>query len=261
MIDKLIILISLVIFTLGANSLRLANSNEKAEMLTAFCSKTNEQNIRANVMKRINYLSGQKINGVVYIKDVAPYTRKNGTQDRKALFQCKCGNQFESVISIVKKGNTQSCGCLHSRISSERLTQHGFSQTAIYKVWKNMRSRCYNPKHKSFKDYGGRGIKVCDEWINNPSVFVNWAISNGYKKGLQLDRINNDGNYEPNNCRFVTPKVNTRNRRNTKIGFSDIREINLLKKQNPKLTTVEIAERYRVNPATIRKILSRKAVV
>jgi hypothetical protein len=94
-------------------------------------------------------------------------------------------------------------------------TTHGLTNTSIYSVWCTMKQRCYNQNRKKYKDYGLRGIKICDEW-QDAAIFAEWAFSNGYQKGLQIDRIDNDGNYEPNNCRFVTPKENSRNRRNTK---------------------------------------------
>lgn len=244
-----------------ANSLCLANINEKAEVLTAFCDLNNEQSIGANAMKRIIYKTGEKINGLIYLKDVDPYVRKSGATDRRALFQCECGNQFEATINTVRKGNTQSCGCLQKKVSSKKLITHGFSQLPIYKVWKNMKRRCYNKNHKSFKDYGGRGIKVYPEWMDNPEAFVKWSFNNGYKKGLQLDRINNDANYSPDNCRFVTPKVNTRNRRSTKIRITDLRKIHKTKLDNPEIKSTEIAKVYDVHPSTIRKILKRKIVV
>ena len=83
-------------------------------------------------------------------------------------------------------------------------------------VWASMIHRCENPKREKYKDYGARGIAVCEEW-HDPNAFIDWAEDNGYAEGLQLDRINNDGNYEPTNCRWVTPKENSRNRRNTKF--------------------------------------------
>jgi len=94
---------------------------------------------------------------------------------------------------------------------------HGAYQrnARLYSIWKTMLHRCENPKREKYKDYGNRGIAVCREW-HEPNAFIDWAESNGYKEGLQLDRINNDGNYEPTNCRWVTPKENSRNRRNTK---------------------------------------------
>ena len=92
---------------------------------------------------------------------------------------------------------------------------HGKKGTKIYNTWRGMRDRTRRKSHKQYKDYGGRGIKVCEEW-QSASNFVLWALRNGYEKGLQIDRINNDGDYCPENCRFVTPKENSRNRRNTK---------------------------------------------
>lgn len=81
----------------------------------------------------------------------------------------------------------------------------------------HMKNRCFNPKCKAFKDYGGRGITVCDEWVSDPDSFVEWALSNGYEYGLAIDRIDNDGNYEPNNCRWVTAAENNQNRRSSRF--------------------------------------------
>lgn len=86
----------------------------------------------------------------------------------------------------------------------------------LYSVWASMIHRCENPQREKYKDYGARGIAVCEEW-HEPNSFMDWAEDNGYAEGLQLDRINNDGNYEPTNCHWVTPKENSRNRRNTKL--------------------------------------------
>lgn len=95
--------------------------------------------------------------------------------------------------------------------------KHGCSKTHpnLFGVWESMKSRCNNPNRPKYKDYGARGIKVCDEWNYSAENFCVWALENGYCEGLQLDRIDNNGNYEPNNCRWVTPKENSRNRRNT----------------------------------------------
>ena len=95
---------------------------------------------------------------------------------------------------------------------------HGYSVDYhnLFLVWETMRGRCQNPNREKYKHYGARGIKVCDEW-NLAKNFCSWALKNGYKQGLQIDRINNDGDYEPSNCRWVTAKENSRNRRNTKF--------------------------------------------
>jgi len=92
---------------------------------------------------------------------------------------------------------------------------HGKSKTKIYHVWSGMLRRCNNPKSKAYKNYGGRGIAVCSEW-HDFLVFKKWALSHGYDESLQIDRINNDGNYEPSNCRFVTRSINHQNRRKRK---------------------------------------------
>lgn len=89
--------------------------------------------------------------------------------------------------------------------------KHGMSGTKVYKTWHNMRSRCNNPKATKYEIYGGRGIKVCDEWENSFHSFYDWCLANGYEEGLTIDRINGDGNYEPSNCRWVDYKVQNNN--------------------------------------------------
>lgn len=86
------------------------------------------------------------------------------------------------------------------------------SSTNLFKRWQNIKARCYNPKAKRYERYGGRGIVVCDEWLHDFAAFANWAVQSGYLRELQIDRIDNDGPYAPNNCRWVTPLENSRNR-------------------------------------------------
>ena len=85
----------------------------------------------------------------------------------------------------------------------------------LFLVWQSMKNRCYNDKTESYKNYGARGITVCDEWRNSSTAFIQWAVLNGYKEGLQLDRIDNDGNYEPSNCQWSTPQYNSSHKRNS----------------------------------------------
>lgn len=100
---------------------------------------------------------------------------------------------------------------------------HGLSKHPLYSVWEYMKARCYNKNTIRYNNYGGRGIRICDEWRNIPKAFIEWGLSNGWQKGLQIDRIDNDGNYEPSNCRFVTNRKNNLNKRefqsNNKTGF------------------------------------------
>lgn len=91
--------------------------------------------------------------------------------------------------------------------------KHGLSQTQLYRCWYGIIQRCDDSKNRAYKWYGGRGISICDEWKNSLETFYSWAMANGFQKGLTIDRINNDGNYEPSNCRWVTRKVNLNNMR------------------------------------------------
>ena len=93
-----------------------------------------------------------------------------------------------------------------------RKIKHGLSSHPLYRVWAGMKARCYNKNSKIYEYYGRRGIKICNEWINNPTDFIFWGLKNGYKLGLDIDRINNNGDYTPDNCRFTTRKININNR-------------------------------------------------
>lgn len=122
---------------------------------------------------------------------------------------CDCGNiTFVSTCSLKDK-NTQSCGCLHI----DRVTKHRECNTRLYRIWANMKYRCNNPKARKYKFYGGAGITVCKEWETSFSQFKEWALSHGYSDNLSIDRINNDGNYEPTNCRWADSVTQNNNRR------------------------------------------------
>ena len=133
------------------------------------------------------------------------------------LCECICGGITKVRTDKLTTRNTKSCGCLINEKLIERSTKHGLKHHKLYSVWQNMKSRCYYNKRKQFKDWGGRGIKLCEEWRNDFKVFYDWAISNEYAEGLTIDRIDNGGNYEPNNCRFVTIQENLKNKRTNKI--------------------------------------------
>lgn len=130
---------------------------------------------------------------------------------------CSCGTIKEYSIHNLISGNTNSCGCYKIEQTKLSNTKHGLSKHKLVKVLGSMKDRCYNKNTKNYHNYGGRGITVCDEWRNNFKSFYDWAIANGWEEGLQIDREDNNGNYEPNNCRFVTNQENSYNRRTTKL--------------------------------------------
>ena len=137
---------------------------------------------------------------------------------------CDCGNYKEVLESSLKSGNTKSCGCYNRDLLIARNTKHGKRYHPAYDTWNAMMARCYNKNDDNYKWYGARGIQVVDEW-HNVANFTDWCDSNGFQKNLQLDRIDNDGNYGPNNCRYVKPIVNLRNtRHNVFINGKALRE-------------------------------------
>lgn len=132
------------------------------------------------------------------------------------LCLCDCGTILVVQGGNLKSGNTKSCGCLKDERLVEKATTHGGSYTRLYYVWHTMRQRCVNPKNISYPRYGARGITVCPEW-RHFAPFQTWALANGYQQGLTIDRIDNDGPYTPENCRWVTPLVQRHNRRDTRL--------------------------------------------
>lgn len=139
---------------------------------------------------------------------------------KKASFvkcRCDCGIEKEYRLCSIKNSNTKSCGCLTRELNKTKFTKHNLRYHPLYHTWESIKARCYNKNHKEYKNYGSRGIVICHEWKNNFKSFYDWAILNGWQKGLTIDRINNDGNYEPDNCRFTTQKIQANNRRSNKL--------------------------------------------
>lgn len=141
--------------------------------------------------------------------------------------------------------------------NSRKSRQKRIDETSgLLDVFYGIIARCCRKSHKSYCRYGGRGIAVCNEWRDNPDAFFLWANNNGYLHGLQLDRINNDGNYSPENCRFVTPSTNQRNSSNAKLNNVAVKLIRKLIQQG--VTQKRIASAYRISPSVICGIVNRK---
>ena len=161
-------------------------------------------------------LSGKYFGRLKVIKQSEnDYVNPQGRHFAQWECECSCGNRIVVQGANLRNGNTSSCGCLHK----ERFNghKHGLKHTRLYSIWCAMKARCSNPHTKSYRNYGGRGIAVCEEWNNDFMCFYNWAMSNGYEENLSIDRINVNGNYEPSNCRWVNMAVQQNNRSNNRI--------------------------------------------
>ena len=175
-------------------------------------------------------LTGQKFGRLTVL------SRTDNNKHRQVMWlcQCKCGNFIVVRGYRLKDGHTKSCGCLHKEqaiINVSKHHSHKLSNTRLYQTWQNIKKRCLNYKDKNYKNYGGRGIEICNEWLK-PESFLKWALNNGYRDNLTIDRIDNNKGYTPNNCRWVDNKTQCRNRRSNII----------IKHQNKKITLTELSE-------------------
>lgn len=135
------------------------------------------------------------------------------------LCKCDCGNMITTEGHSLKRGRTKSCGCLNREVQKReaktRAIKHGGSRTRIYHIYNHMKARCLNENNPKYKNYGGRGIKICDEWLEDFSSFQNWSLSNGYDDSLSIDRIDVDGDYCPENCRWADSYMQANNKTTT----------------------------------------------
>jgi len=155
---------------------------------------------------------------VVGDAETKTYTRKhNGyfKHFRVPHYYCICECGTTRIVSANSLGNrSTSCGCFARENSSRVQKTHGLSKSRLYRIWRQIKRRCYEKDCDAYKYYGGRGIKMDETWKDNSSSFFDWALSNGYREGLTIDRINNNEDYKPKNCRFITNTEQQRNRRN-----------------------------------------------
>ncbi len=198
-------------------------------------------------MKKIRNLSSEYING--YYRSCA-------------IFWCDfCKSEVKKNLSNGLRDI--SCGCIKGKLITEANKDnlygyiHGSSRNKLYKVWNSMKQRILNPNSNRYKDYGGRGITICNEWLEF-IPFRDWALSNGYQKGLQINRINNDGNYEPNNCNWITNKENNRNRGNQKIKNIETAYEIRSKYKTGNYTMKQLGEDYNTNKHHISQIIRNK---
>lgn len=141
--------------------------------------------------------------------------RAGSNKRNEALWRCRCdcGGTVTVCATALSSGDTKSCGCLQRERFGKGRTTHGLSKHPLYNVWRNMKYRCYNRNDNNYHRYGGRGVTVCKAWREDFISFYKWAMENGYAEGLTIDRVRNNGNYTPSNCRFITGAENvSRNR-------------------------------------------------
>lgn len=153
-------------------------------------------------------LSGRRFGKLIVIKKIESYISPKGKKYAKWQCLCDCGNSVEAFAVHLKQGRTISCGCARKT--------HDMTNTRVYNIWRGIKGRCNNQNSTSYKNYGKRNITICEEWKNSFEQFYEWAINHGYKENLSIDRINNEGNYEPSNCRWVSSKMQSNNRRTNK---------------------------------------------
>lgn len=155
-------------------------------------------------------LTGNKYNRLTVL------SRYGYSADRRITWKCKCDCGKIVIVAgkHLKNGSVKSCGCLNKELIAKRNYVHGKRHTRLYRIWLVMKNRCNNPNDKYYYCYGGKGIKVCDEWAEDFMSFYNWSIANGYSDKLSIDRIDSDKGYQPDNCRWATNKEQQNNKTN-----------------------------------------------
>lgn len=161
-------------------------------------------------MSRYIDLTGQKFGRLTVIKKVEATTKNKGRATW--LCQCECGNTKRVLGQNLQNNHVRSCGCLSSESKAKRTYKHGYHGTRLYRTYTDMMRRCHNPKEPWFQSYGAKGITVCKEWYKNPKAFCDWAMDNGYKDDLTIDRIDGTKGYSTENCRWVDFTIQSYNK-------------------------------------------------
>ena len=197
-------------------------------------------------------LEGHKYNSLTVISEAS----RRGNS-RRWYCLCDCGNTTVVHQGCIRCGNTKSCGCLQKARGCISNKTHGGSGSRLFNIWNGMKQRCYDSNQASYKSYGGRGITVCKEWLDDFAAFEAWALSNGYSNELTLERKKNHLGYNPKNCTWATRKEQSRNRSMVKLNE---RSVGFIKRylRDTSMTQHEIGALFGVNRRTISSIATGK---
>lgn len=186
-----------------------------------------------------------KIGDVFGYLTVEKFVKKDKFCHKHWLCKCKCGQYIIRDEYTLLKNTNHSCGCLNKLRMKKRSSKHNLYYTKIYKIWIAMKQRCYYKKYKYYKNYGGKGIKVCDEWKNSIINFYEWALKNGYEDGLSIERVDINKDYCPENCKWIPKNQQQKNTSRTK----------LYKYKNEKETIYFFSKKYKIPQSSFyRKI-------
>lgn len=157
--------------------------------------------------------AGERFGRLTVVERAENYISPQGQARKRWLCKCDCGGIVTIMARCLISGDTKSCGCLQKETAKSTFTKHGTWGSRLHVIWSSMKTRCYNKNHRGYNYYGVRGITVCDEWRDDFQAFHDWAMANGYRDDLTIDRIDVDGNYEPSNCRWITMAEQQTNKR------------------------------------------------
>lgn len=193
-----------------------------------------------------------------FIKHLGNRAPEGKFPQRWGLFLCSfCGKEVEVRMAHAKRN--LSCGCARGENITKAKIRHnqttGGKQTKLYTIWRKMRERCTEPRAQNFSYYGGKGVAVCQNWMDKFDSFQEWAVASGYQEGLEIDRIDSSGDYSPENCRWVTRTQNARNRSSVKLSMGKAREIR--KRYKPGVGSA-LAKEYGVSTSVVSAIIHNK---